>query len=289
MQDMNWDDLRFLLALSRANTLVGAARMLGVDETTVSRRLRALEHATGLPLLQPGSGRGIALTAQAVRLAEIAAGMEERSRALDALVSEYAKHPTGTVRLTATPIIMNRLIVPNLPELAARFPHINLVLLSDGRDHDLARHMSDLALRLARPSHGGQAIVTRKVGQLAYARFAPAGRDPDQLPWITLDASLSHLPHARWLAAQQPLSGLTVSDSETAASSIAAGLGKSLLPCLPSLTAQTDTLSPFPVKNPPTRDIWLLRRRADQRDPATQAVAEWLIALCATLPGAPAL
>ncbi|UYV37867.1 LysR family transcriptional regulator [Rhodobacteraceae bacterium D3-12] len=293
--DLNWNDLRFLLALSRAHTLVGAARHLGVDETTVSRRLRALEQATGLVLLQPGVGRAITLTPAAHRLADIATAMEGESRALNALVSDHSGTPTGRIRLTATPMIVNRLIAPALPEFAAAHPGLSLALLPDGRDYDLARHEADLALRLARPSHGGQTLTTRRIARLTYAAFAPVGGDPETLPWITLDPALSHLPHARWLAAQTPQARVTVSDVETARAAVVAGLGKTLLPCLPdqpSHPAAPPTLTPIAANTgtpPPSRDIWLLRRRADRRDPATQAVAQWLETLCATLPSTPTL
>lgn len=287
MQELNWNDLRILLALRRAGTLAGAARQLGIDETTVSRRLRALEHTTGLALLQPGTGRAITLTAKGARLAEIAARMDGESRALDALISDQSGSPTGRIRLTAAPVIVNRLIAPALPGFTAAHPGLSIALLPEGRDHDLARHEADLALRLARPSQGGQAITARRIGALGYLAYAPAGAgDPATLPWITLDASLSHLPHARWLSAQTPQARVTVSDVETARAAVAAGLGKTLLPRLP---LEEPGLAPIPARDLPMRDIWLLRRRSDQHDPATQAVALWLETLCAGLPRAPTL
>ena len=232
MQDMNWNDLRILLALARAGTLAGAARQLGIDETTVSRRLRHLESATALTLLQPGTGRTITLAPAGQDLAAIAARMEAESRALAALRSDHMGTPVGQLRLTATPFMVNRLIVPALPGFTAAHPGIRLALLPDGRDYALERHEADLALRLARPAQGGQAVTARRIGRLSYAAFAPQGAAPDALGWIAMDESLSHLPHAKWLAAQTPQAPLTVSDVETAQRAIASGLGKSLLPRL---------------------------------------------------------
>ena len=57
MKMMNWDDLRFLVVIGREGTLAAAARSLKVDQTTVARRLRALEESLGTPLFERSEGR----------------------------------------------------------------------------------------------------------------------------------------------------------------------------------------------------------------------------------------
>ncbi len=276
---MDWDHLRFVLAAGRAGTLAGAARRLGVDQTTVGRRLAAAEAALGTRLFDRVEGRLRPTAAGTAALAR-AERMERAAAELDG----GGDGGGGLVRLTAVPLLANRLLVPALPALTAARPGLRLELLAEPRNLSLTRREADLALRLARPEQGG-ATLARRLGRLDYAvygpRRVPRRRGAEPLPWIGYEEGLAHIPPARWLAAAEgPRAPLAVQDAETLWQALAAGLGKSLLPCrLADAEPALRRLDPAVAL---TREVWLLRH-ADQRgEPAVEAAVAWLEGIFAT-------
>lgn len=280
MQPPSWDDLRLLLAVVRGGSFARAAQHLGVDDTTVSRRLRALERVARRPLVRRGADGRIAATSLGADLAERAERMEGALRDLDA-DADAAGGPTGTVRLTATPVIANRVLVPALADLATHAPGVTVELVPEARDLSLTRREADLALRLARPTTGGTRVLARRIATLSYGGYVSAAMDPDaeaRLGWITCDESLAHLPHARWLtraARGEGAARLVVRDAETMIEAAAHGLGRALLPRV--IAMRDERLRPVArlPRDGPVRELWLLVHR-DQADLASvRAVAEW--------------
>ena len=279
MQAMNWDDLRHLLAIARAGTLAGAARRLAVNQTTAARRLAALEAALGVRLFEQAEGRLHPTRAGELALAR-AAEVEQQIESLAQGVAGADRAPAGLVRVTAVPILANHLLVPGLPALSARHPRIRLELIAESRNLSLTRREADLALRLSRPESGA-GLLTRRLGDLAYAVYGPKGRAGNRLGWITYEEGLSHLPQARWIAQQAgvALAPLAVSDAEALVHAIRAGLGKSLLPCLiadrePGLRRLGETVL--------HREIWLLAHREQRHHGRIAAVIAWIEELIRT-------
>ncbi len=276
-QATNWNDLRYLLAVARGGTLSEAARRLRVDETTVARRLAAAEAALGARLFERVEGAlrstpaGEVAIAHAERIEHEMHGLGNRIAGADAAVA-------GTVRLTAVPILVNRLLVPALPRLYAAHPLLRLELVAEPRNLSLTRREADIALRLARPQGGGTAVA-RRIGRLDYAVFAPRRGDPDRLPWIAYEEGMDELPQAKWIAAAARAApgppALLVNDAETILAAVRSGLGKSLLPCAiaerePGLRRLGDAAPAL------SRELWLLVH-ADLRPLARiAAVIGWL-------------
>jgi DNA-binding transcriptional LysR family regulator len=285
MQLKNWNDLRFLLAIKRGSTITAAARLLSVDDTTVSRRLAALQAASGSTLFSRQPDGRLRLTASGDAIAQCAEIMERQvdlvGESLGAGHGQYA----GSVKLTAVPIVANRLFVPAIGKLLDRHPALQVELIPESRDLSLSRREADLAIRLARPSSGGASVKARRIGTLQYSVYAArsyAVKAAARLPWITYDDSLVHLPQAKWIAkaasgSADDICRLRVHDAETAMEAVLAGLGKTLLPTVigkrePRLQRlETDARSPLP-----SREMWLLAH-ADQTDLGRiVAVVSWL-------------
>src|SRR5262249_54439298 len=118
MQAMDWHDLHYILAVSRAGTLSAAARRLAVNQTTVARRLAAAGHALGTRLFVRVAGAlrptraGEAAIACAARVEQDVLALERGERGGDAALA-------GSVRLTAVPVLINRLLAPALPAFLA--------------------------------------------------------------------------------------------------------------------------------------------------------------------------
>lgn len=288
MQSLDWNDLRYFLALHRAGKLKPAARATGASETTVTRRIRALEQALGAPLFLRGAAGRYEPTDTALRILPHAEAVENETRTIRETTGAAAHDIAGTVRISAVPIIVNRVLVPHLQALARTHPQLTVELVPNADNLDLSRREADLALRFARPDSGGLRTKARKLGEMAFGPYAARAAPPDGTDapgWITYDDARSGLPQARWLdtAANRPATtraGLKVADAETALEAVARGLGQSLLP---RMIADADPrLRPLDVdgnERLPVRELWLLSH-ADQGARASVAAAvDWLAAL----------
>lgn len=150
---MNWDDARYFLAVARAGQMLGAARRLGVSQALLSRRLAALEQATGTRLMDR-SPKGCTLTPAgeemfaAAEIAEAAmAGVEERIGGRGAEVS-------GTVRIGAPDGFGAAFLAPRLHRLRAHHPALTVQLVPITRSFSLSQREADLAIMVGRPDRG---------------------------------------------------------------------------------------------------------------------------------------
>ncbi len=275
---MNWDDLRFLAVIGREGTMTGAARRLKVDQTTVARRLRALEESLGVPpLFERGDGRWLP-TAVGARLLERVARIEEEVAGLSRLADDGAVE--GVVRVTAVGTIAADWLVPRLPALYARYPGLTLELVASNDNLSVARREADIAIRLARPSSG--AFLIRKLADLGLAVYRAAQAETAPGDWVCYGEALADTPEMRWLAPQLAAGRVRLASDSVSAllRACAAGIGQAVLPCFvadatPGLLRVS---GPAPVVS---RELWLLVHPEARRQARVAAVADWLAAACA--------
>lgn len=271
---MNWDDLRFVLAIARTETLSAAARRLRVDQTTVARRLAALEHAAGQKLFLRTGGR-LAATEMGGRVTTRAEQVESEMLALERELTGADKMPEGTVRVTAVPVLTNRLLIPRLGPVLRRYPGLKVEMIAEPRNFNLTKRDADIAVRLARPEAG--AALCRRLGTISYSVYGPAGASVETLPWLTYEEDYEHLPQARWIArscAGSEAIRLRLSDAESVFQAVAAGLGRSVLPdFLAGPEAGVERLSDQPILS---REAWLLAHPDLRHLPRVSAVIDWL-------------
>ena len=282
---MNWNDLRYILAVSRGRTLAAAARLLGVDDTTVARRLVAVQEMIGVRLYQRLADGTLALTTSGERAALHAERMEREISALGDALSGADDMVSGTVRVTSVPIIINRMLVPAAPTLLKRHRELHLEFVADARDLSLTRREADLALRLARPKTGGTKVTARRIGTMRYDVYASAlcsARDAKMLPWVTYDEAMAHLPQARWIATtavrnDERIAALHVNDAEAVFEAVIAGVGRSLLPCVVADSDQRLRRLGGKRGSPAlSRELWLLMHSELRRLGRIEAVVEWI-------------
>lgn len=278
MQPLDWDDLRYLLAAARQGALKAAALTLGVDATTLGRRIARAEaalgsklfHRAGAKLLPTETGQAVLQRAERME-AEVAALGEARDA--DARAS-------GVLRLTAIPLLANRLLAPAVPALLKSHPLLRLELISEPRNLSLTKRDADMALRMARPA-AEPTVIARRLCDLPYGVYAAARSWKKPLPWIAHEDSMAHLDHAAWIARaarDEGAAALSVNDSETMLAAVQAGVGKSLLPCL--IADRTPGLARIGGKTPVlTRELWLLTHPGLQHLARAKAVAAWITAL----------
>lgn len=202
-ESLVWDDVRLFLALGRSRTVGAAARVLGVDGSTVSRRLAVLEQSLGATLFDRGRN-GILPTEAAEELLPVAERIEEAmlsfSNAADALEHEVS----GLVRITCPSDVAEVVLVPLLPELFQKHPKLRVDLDAGEMLRDLSRREADIALRVVRPEQG-DLIVTRLLAVRWLLAATPAlakelGRlkSWSDAPWIGFGERLQGSPPARW-------------------------------------------------------------------------------------------
>ncbi len=186
---MNWDDLRIFLAIARAGTLLGAARALGVNHTTVARRLSALEGALQADLFVRQT-TGTVLTPEGERLLVHAERVENAVMAAADAAGAGRAGLTGTVRIGAPDGFGTGFLAARLLALAARHPGLVLELVPVPRSFSLARREADVAVTMERPREGR--LVARKLVDYALGLYAaPAYLDRHGVP-ATREALREH-------------------------------------------------------------------------------------------------
>ena len=282
---MNWNDLRYVLAVSRGKTLTAAARLLGVDDTTVARRLTAVQETIGVRLYQRLADGTLRLTTSGERAALHAERIEREIGLLAEGLAGVDNMVVGAVRVTSVPIIINHVLVPAVQILLQRHPQLQLELIADARDLSLTRREADLALRLARPKTGGTRVMARRIGTIRYEVYIPAGCSASQaktLPWITYDEAMAHLPQARWIAATAAgndgkIASVRMNDAEAILEAVIAGAGRSLLPCI--IADRDSRLTRLGAKGRPpplNRELWLLAHSELKTLGRIEAVSDWI-------------
>lgn len=238
---MDWNDLRFFLALARTGTLVAAGRELGVEHTTVSRRLGALESALGVKLFTRGP-QGLTLTQAGQSVLPNAQAMLSHAEAITRRVQGDDTKLEGVVRLTI-PENVHQYMLESLSALRDEHPSLLVELLVDNRELDLRRGEADIAFRLLETVD--PELLVKKIGSAGWSLYAapsyvarkgvPASaRDVTGHDVIGYDTSLLRVCGANWVEryakdANIVLRGNTLSAIQTAAGF---GFGIAALPCV---------------------------------------------------------
>jgi DNA-binding transcriptional LysR family regulator len=285
MQDLDWNDLRYILCLSRTGRIAGTARKLGVNETTVARRIARVEGLLGVRLFERNAGV-LTPTDSGQIVINRAERIELDVEAVKDSVTRADSVAVGKVRVTAVPLVLNHILIPALPVLLRTHKRLQIELAADPRNLSVTNREADIALRMTRP-HNDSRAVARRVGIFEYAVYA-ASSARRNLPWITYDATWSNLPHARWMAkavAYDPetRTSIVVNDSELALNAVRAGLGRSLLPC--RVADKVPEFSRLSGAKPVlSREMWLIVHPDLKHLARVRAVITWIERLMSERP-----
>ncbi len=272
----NWDDLKVLLAISRAGTLTGGAAMLGIDQSTAGRRLGALEADLGV-ILFIRSKLGFTPTAAGHAAITRALEIEARANRLGEEVANADTCATGLVRLIGNPWTLVRVIGTSVPALLARHPRLDIRTIGTFQPRSLARGEAALALWFEVPPNQTEFAI--KLGEVPYAIYKPRGADPAKLGWVSFwDDDAPRRAPIRWIEkvrGPEESLRLTATDSSVLREGIRAGIGKGLLPmCL----AEGDPLLERVAPGPPelTRMLHLHAHPDMVQTARIQAAMAWL-------------
>ena len=261
----SWDLIRAFLALHRAGTFEGAAHRLGVDDSTLRRRIQTLEQGSGETLFIRKDGR-YEVSPQMRALLEAAMRMEVSSKIF---FDAAAGHEGGVIRVTMIDVFAGWL-APDLAIFQSLHPQIQLDITTEHHFVDLERDMVDVAVRMARPTRGGSRL--RKLGDIRYgvyaapaylaARASMAPDEPHDL--LTLSIHFMHGDHdflageTAWAMERLPPGRIVcAADSYLALRELCeAGMGLALMPEV--LAEEGGGLVRFSDEDLGSCDLWLV-------------------------------
>lgn len=294
-----WDDVRLFLALCRSRTVGEAAAALGVDASTVSRRLAAMEAVLSATLFERGRD-GLAATKAAEDLTPVAEEIEEAMARFASEAEGLERVVSGLVRIACPPDAAEVLVAPLIPELRARHPGLRIEIDPGEEVLDLTRREADIALRTVRPARGDLVVM-----RLATVRWVLAAapqlartlgilRSWADAPWVGWGQRLSSLAPARWLAAHaRDTEPIVRSDSlGLQVALVRSGAGVALLP-EPSLShyglvpVRTSPALRNASRAWPSDELFLVTHRALRKVPRVRAVWDLLVERTGGRLGAP--
>lgn len=279
----DWNDYRYFLALARAGSLSAAARAMRVDQSTVGRRLAALEDQVGARLFDR-TPDGYVLTAAGEQVHPDAERLEDGFLAIARRLAGGDARIEGVVRVAIIETLATMLFVPHLGALRSRHPGLSIDLLTGNQPVDLARREADLAVRLG-PAPKQPNLVARQIGAAGFALYAstsylsrrgPPRRRQDGLRGheiVCYGGDLAAVPISRWLIERGQKAQIVLRANSVAAvyEAVAAGLGMGVLPCLLAREG-LERLSPVLGTNP----IWTIVHEDLLRNARVRAVLVFL-------------
>jgi DNA-binding transcriptional LysR family regulator len=279
----DWDDVRFFLAVARTGSFSAAATQLDTKQTTVGRRIQALERRLGAKLFDRHR-HGMEVTPAARSVLVQAESMMANATAIERHLAGIDDEMSGGVRVAATEGLAANWLVPRLVELRRRHPDIVVQIITGDQVLDLATRQADLAIRFIRPTSAQ--LVAARVGSLASAVFAaPSYVERHGLP-ASLDELANHdlvdhtglhgLPAMRpWTEAVERSSRIVFrSNSSIAATqAVAEGFGVGIFPIY---VKKYRKLIQAPINLGIARDIWLVSHEETNKGARIRAVIDYV-------------
>lgn len=279
MPALDWETLRHALAVGNAGSIGGAARALGVNHTTVLRRLDALENQLGTRLFER-QRNGYQPTEAGLALLEQARHMATRADEVERQVLGRDRELTGALRVTTAFVLMDHLLPHPLADFARAYPGIEVEVIENAFLADLSsrsadpahpglRQEADVALRLSR--HVADYLVGRELGQTQCRIYALRGAPglPQQLtrldvltaeaPWVAFERGASARVYDHWMREHLARANVRVRVDifNAMASMLGTGIGIGVLPTFmehkhPELVAVSEPIAEL------AQPVWIL-------------------------------
>lgn len=280
---MNWDDLRYALALVDAGSLARAAKALGVDHTTVGRRVDALEASLGVRLFTR-TPAGYIPTTDADRLLGPMRQVEDAVHAVARRASAQREVLEGRLRVTSPETFGVTYLAPCLAELQRAHAGLAIELVPAGEVFDLGKRQAELAVRFFRSPH--KDLVLRRAAVVGYGLYAshaylsarPVRRRDGLQAHAFLSVPEEEAIEAAWLRRICP--GARVAFTSTVSIALAGAARASAgIAILPRYLGDRDpALRHVPMPDEPTEPLWLTVHRDLQKTPRVRALLDFLSA-----------
>ena len=280
-----WDDFRLINAVAETRNLPAAAARLGIDHSTVFRRLRAVEALLGTPLFERHRA-GYALTPAGEEVASLAARVDEDITAVTRRLAGQAPSPAGEVRVATSDSLLSELLIPALARFRRAHPSIRLDLVIGNAALNLSRRDADVAVRAT--DDPPDTLVGRRVAGIAWALYGAAGAVPAGDPvaeadvvgradWVCLGDNLAGMRVVRFAREAVPAARLAGRFGTVLglAQAVEAGIGVGHLPCFIG-DAWPGLLRLAPPQPEYASSLWLLTHPDLRHTPRVRALLDFL-------------
>lgn len=268
-QHLEWDDFRLVKIIAEANGLAGAAEKLGVNHSTVFRRLGQMEENLGVKLFERHR-TGYVLTTAGEEMTALAEQMEENVTAFTRKLAGQAVAPAGELRVTTNDTLLVHLLTPIFARFITACPEMRLDVVLANQALNLSKRDADVAIRAT--DDPPETLVGRRVATIAWAIYGrrvdfPEVRGPDDITladlfdrhWVALGDNLATLKVARFVREHVAPDNLVykVNTVLGLSEAVEAGTGIGPLPCFiadasPNLVRLSDINADFAA------GLWLL-------------------------------
>jgi len=281
-RSLEWSDLQYFVAVCQRGSIGGAAQALGVNHSTVLRRIANLESTLDVRLFDR-LPRGYALTSHGQELATEVSGVQEQLESAQRRVTGADLALSGLIRLTAPDTLVQSLLLPMLADFQRTHPQVQLEIVGNNNFLNLTQREADVAVRGS--NSPPENLIGRRVGNIQTALYASrtylASLGPDQgeadWRWVGHDASLAHLLSAKWM--QKHIApervGIRVTSLVAMTEAVAAGFGVGWLLCPLGDVAPELVRLQEPPRDLDTQ-IWVLTHPDLRRIARVKALTDYL-------------
>jgi DNA-binding transcriptional LysR family regulator len=283
----DWNDVRYFISVAREGSTLAAARALRTSQTTVARRIAALEEALGVPLFEKRQA-GYSLTPAGHELLGRAKELEHSANAFADGAAAHSRDVSGTVKLTTEEVYAITLLAPMLRELHERHPDIRIELDTSQQVRDLGAGEADISLRSTKDEQQPAGLVGRQLciddwslycsRDYAARHGVPATLDDLKKHafiggggghlWIYYQAWLKELGLEQQVAMHHTTSGGLLSG-------VRSGFGIAVLPCVVA-DADPELIQCIPPRTKHGRVLWLFTHERCRHTPRVRAVIDFL-------------
>ena len=286
---LSWDDLRVVAAVAEAGSLPAAAGRLGLDHSTVFRRLGRIEAALGLALFERRR-EGYAATPAGEEVVALARRLDEDVTAVTRRLAGRAPTPSGEVRVTTADSLLVHLMTPLFARFRAQCPEVRLDVVVANQSLNLSKRDADVAIRAG--DDPPATLVGRRVARIAWALYgrrdasggAPPGDASDaeaamdsRCPWVALGDDLSTMKVARFPAETEPPRRVVYRTNSVLAlaEAVEAGIGIGHLPCFVG-DVRPDLVRLAAPEPRFSADLWLLTHPDLRKAARVRALLDFL-------------
>ena len=283
---LDWNDLRYFLAVARGGSTLAAGRALRISQTTVARRITALEEALKLSLFDRRQA-GYTLTPDGEQLLVCAEEVEAAAVRFSDAAAARTRDLSGTVRLTADEILASPLLVPMLRDLHDVHPGIHIELDASSAVLDLGAGEADISLRSSSEDQPagivGRRICTDDWTLYCSREYAERKGVPQSREELKQHAIIGGGSGNLWRHYQAWLKSLDLEDqvavhygsSTGLLAGVRSGVGMSVLPCIVAEN-EPDLIRCLPPREGHGRTLWLLTHERVRHSPAVRTVIDFL-------------
>jgi DNA-binding transcriptional LysR family regulator len=240
LKNLAWDDFRLVKAIAEASGLVGAAELLGVNHSTVFRRLAQIEDTLKVALFERHR-TGYVVTAAGEEMVALAQRFGDEVAGFTRKLAGRELAPAGELRVTTSDTMLVHLLTPMFARFRGQYPDVRLDVVVANQAQNLSKRDADVAIRAS--DNPPETLVGKRLARIAWALYGRAANFPQPEPtdladleqrlWVALGDDLATLQVARFARQHVALARIvyTVNTVLGLAEAVEAGIGIGHLPC----------------------------------------------------------